>query len=474
MAAGKVRAPSRGKAVLSPKANGKLSTPVDPRSVGVEPKVLKDYEDAMVKMVKIGAIPGCASVVFRKGQLLHSGSWGFADVEKGAPFGFDTYCRMYCATKSYVAVAFMRLVDEGLVRLEDRLDKYIPAFAHVLVMPEGSEKREKPKRPILLKHLLSHTSGIGYTPELGAEPEDAASAGYLKVLTAVLQGSIRSLKIFVEGLAKVPLLCHPGHKYNYSLSFDVLGRVLEVITGKRLDLCLKELVFRPLGMNDTKWAVQNNELDRLAAVYASPGSWKKLYGQVKGKVPSAPRKGLCRIDGNTAKESHWRDGQQISVLSGGGFMGYLYGGLVSTVADTATFVQMLMRFGLKENGQRYLKKSSVVAMEKNRLKPAVDGDSKVCYLGNISVFREGSEYGMGGAACTYWCIDREDEIASVWFTQHIDMAEFGEMKGIDPKKADLWGALHKAVLKGAKEAETAGAKRKRSTSSSTPSKRVKA
>merc|ERR1712232_907539 len=119
-------------------------------------------------------------------------------------------------------------------------------------------------------------------------------------------------------------------------------------------------------------------------------------------------------------------------------MGYLHGGLVSTVADTARFVRMLLRNGVMDSGKRLLKKSTVAAMEKNRLKKNDAGD-RVCFLGNIGTFREGGDdVGMGGAACTYWNIDRKDETGTVWFTQHIDMPD-------TLPQADLWRVLHKAV-----------------------------
>lgn len=242
----------------------------------------------------------------------------------------------------------------------------------------------------------------------------------------------------------------------------MLGRVLEVVEKKRLDKVLIETVFEPLGMKHTKWAVRRDELHKLSACYAHKPTWKKLYGQ-KGGMPSALRPSLVRIDGNTARQSHWLQGQECRVHSGGGFMGYLYGGLVSTVADTARFVRMLMRKGKLDDGQRFLSSSSVTALEKNRMKEGVD---PVNYLGNIGTYRKnGTEYGMGGAACTYWSIDRADDTATLWFTQHVDMPEVADMKGIHNKKADLWEMLHQAVVKGARQSS----KRRAASAAAKPS-----
>mmetsp|Transcript_34958 Transcript_34958/g.65114 ORF Transcript_34958/g.65114 Transcript_34958/m.65114 type:complete len:152 (-) Transcript_34958:390-845(-) len=149
-------------------------------------------------------------------------------------------------------------------------------------------------------------------------------------------------------------------------------------------------------------------------------------------------------------------------------MGYLYGGLVSTVGDTAKFVQMLMHKGKLDGGRRFLKAASVMQLEKNRMKPGVE---PVNYLGNIGTYRKnGTEYGMGGAACTYWSVDRVDDTATLWFTQHVDMPEVADMKGINTKKADLWEMLHKAVVKGSRTSRN----QKRTSASLMPSaKRVK-
>lgn len=423
----------------------------DAKNMGVDPKYLKEYETSMEYLVKNGVIPGCASIVFRKGHVIHAGTWGYADIEKRTPFAFDTYCRIYCATKSFIAAAFMTLVDDGLASPDDHLEKYLPAFSNLRVRVEGSNKTIEAKGPILLKHLMSHSSGIGYPPELGEEPENEDVASYLRLQHAVQKGNIRTLKSFVDNLATIPLMSQPGHKYNYGFSFDVLGRVLEIITGRSLDKVLEERLFEPLGMHDTKWACSDSELHRLAALYAKAKTWGNLYADLKGHhFPKTPRHGLLRIDGNDAAESHWRKGQETRVLAGGGFMGYLYGGLISTVHNIALFVQMLANHGVGPNGHRLLRKSTVAAMERNRCKRSVDGDSRVCYLGNIGVFREGDEYGMGGAACTYWSIDRADDTATVWFTQHLDMPELDEVDGLNHKKADLWGQLHRAVASGSK------------------------
>jgi len=451
-------------------------TLVDPEAVGMNAKMLQGYESTMQQLVRRGTIPGCASVVLRQGQVVQAGCWGYADVERKTPFRLDTLCRLYCATKSYVVTAFMTLVDEGRVSLEDPLERYLPCFSSPRVLPEGATKAVKASVPIRLKHLVSHMSGIGYAPELGCEAEGDVQACYLKLQQAIEQGRVRSLKDFVHKLAKVPLARQPGTQYEYGYSVDVLGRVLEVVMGKNLKECLRQRLFIPLGMDDTMWAVPDSELPRFAALYAGPETWGNLYGGDKKAVPITPKSGMLRIDGNRIEDSKWRAGNTTGLLSGGGFMGYKMGGLVSTVADTVKFVRMLQRRGLMDNGQRLLRESTLTMMEKNRNK-ASWGQGSACYLGNIGVFREGKEYGMGGAACTYWSVDHADKTACIWFTQHIDMPEVADMTGIDKTKADLWKAVHKSVVMGGKKGSAGSAqKRKLSkapSSASAPRKRAR-
>eukprot|EP00971_Amphidinium_carterae_P056229 1109588-Amphidinium_carterae.2 len=169
----------------------------DMRAAGLQANSLRGYEMSMQKMVKLGVLPGCASVVFRKGVVAHAGNhandlsrmyirkdsvheesprqeciicgrgeigrlqgkWGYADVERRTKFDFDTQCRMFCTTKSFVGFATMRLAEQGLLTVEDRLDKWLPQFAGARVHTIGSARAVAAKQPIRLKHLLSHTSG---------------------------------------------------------------------------------------------------------------------------------------------------------------------------------------------------------------------------------------------------------------------------------------------------------------------------
>lgn len=442
--------------------------------MGVDPKVLREYEQAQRQMVKQHSIPGFASAVLRHGKVVHTMAHGYADLETKQPFRMNTLCRLYCATKSYIATAFMTLVEEGKVSLEDRLDEFLPSFKNAKVLLKDTSKAVRPKEPIRMKHILSHTSGIGYPPDLGEPCEDVISKGLAKLQTGAKEGSIRSLREFVDRLAKVPLMHHPGTMYEYGFSMDVVGRVIEVIEGKDIAICLQDRVFGPLEMHDTLWHVGPAEADRFAAIYAGPNTWGNLYGHLKKKVPTTTAPGLLRIDGEDANHSGWYQSRRCPVKSGGGFMGYLAGGLVSTVEDTVKFVQFLASKGLAPCGRRLLSERTLVIMEKNRLKKSW-GQGSACYIGNVGVFRDGGkEFGMGGAACTYWSVDRADGVATVWFAQNVDMKDAADMQGIRTDRADMWKAMYEAVRTGKKKlAKPEKGKRKAGGRSSGSTKRAR-
>jgi CubicO group peptidase (beta-lactamase class C family) len=386
-----------------------------------------------------GLVAGCASVVLRRGELVQAKAFGFADLEVQRPFRLDSICRVYCVTKTYVTVLFMMLVEQGRARLEDPVSQYIPAFANVEVVGGA-----KPKRVMRIKHLLKHTSGLGYGAGFGAKASSETEKSYARLTDALDKGRICSLEDFTNRLAKVPLRFHPGDRYEYGYSTDVLGRVCEVITGMPLSMCLQERLFAPLGMHDTGFAVPDEKLPRLAALYANQTTWNNLYGKSSGKRPCISKPGLVRVDGNRPEESAWRKGQESKVISGGGFMGRNEGGLVSTVADTSRFVRMLVRRGVGWNGHRVLKEETLAMMEEQQLDPALAKEEKQCMFGALGGF-SGEEFGWGGAACTYWSLDRKAENAIVWFTQHLDMPEWEDQKIVAAAKADIWTVLHKGV-----------------------------
>lgn len=417
-----------------------------PGSVGVNPLRIGKYEAAMKAATRKSVIPGCASVVLRHGKLIHARAFGFADLETKRPFSLDTLCRTFCLTKTYVTVAFMILVEQGRVRLDDPVAKFLPAFADVQVVAARSSDESrpsmlcKPKRVMRMQHLLTHTSGLSYGCGFGEEPSDATERGYAKLVKAVDQGSVRNLEDFTNRLAKVPLRFHPGDAYAYGFSTDVLGRVIEVVTGRTLEQFLTTSLFEPLSMCDTSFSVPDEKLHRFAACYGNASTWGRLYGSISGKAPKVSRNGLIRLDGDCPEDSAWRRGQDCKIQSGGGIMGHLQGGLVSTVADTYLFVRMLYNRGFTQHGTRLLQEETVQALELPRKDPGLANEERQCLLGALAGF-SGKEFGWGGAACTYWSVDRKEGNAIVWFTQHLDMPEWEDQDIVNKEEADIWTVL---------------------------------
>jgi len=397
------------------------------------------YDKAMHKAVRHGLMPGCASVVLLGQDVIHKKCVGFADPDNGLHFCLDTICRVYCFTKAYVIIAFMKLVEEEKVKLKDPVAKYLPAFrdARVCNLRGGYSK---PKRRITMFHLLTHKSGLGYSASFGLAPESADEKSYDSLIRAVVAGRITTLQSFVDRLAKIPLRSHPGEKYNYGFSLDVIGRVCEVISGTTLDQFLHTRIFAPLGMKDTSFAVPMDKLHRLAACYGSAKTYRHLYGSLRARCTW---RNFCRIDGKCSGESAWCEGKECPVLSAGGWMPDNQGGLVSTVADTVRFLRMLVGHGVGETGVRILKRKTLAFTERY----FITGD------GGLS----GKEIGHGGAATTYWTLDRKMGYAIVWFTQNVDMVEWEDQKIVDPTKADLWKVMFDSTK------EKRGIKRKLST-----------
>jgi len=263
-------------------------------------------------------------------------------------------------------------------------------------------------------------------------------------MDAVEQGFVRDLEDFTARLAKLPLRFHPGDRYEYSFSTDVLGRICEVVSGQRLDHLLRERLFAPLGMHDTGFSVPDKKLHRLAACYSKQKKWELLTGRSAGSLRCKPRLGLYCIDGARPERSVWRKGHECKVLSGGGIIGHNTGGLVSTVADTVKFLQMLRRGGTAWNGSRVITRKSIDVLESEQRDPAFASEARQNLFGCLEG-PSGHEFGWGGAACTYWSFDRVEDNAIVWFTQYVDLPEWEDQDVVHPKKADIWDAVHKGA-----------------------------
>ena len=381
-------------------------TPRPAVEVGLAPDRLARLDKHFDRYVEDGKLPGWSVLVSRRGKVVHLGRGGLRDVAAGRPVEADTVFRIYSMTKPITSVAAMLLFEQGAFELTDPVARYLPEFADVRVFAGGSDVKPvtvPATEPMRVWHLLTHTSGLTYGFHR-AHPVDAMyrAAGYewSAPPTVDLAGA-------VTAFASLPLLFQPGAEWNYSVSTDVLGRLVEVLTGQPLDAALRALVFEPLGMHETAFGVPPERRDRLAALYLPrPGG-----GLVRNEV-------LAR----SVDEPTW--------FSGGG-------GLTSTLHDYHRFTQFLLRRGELE-GARLLGDRTVRYMTRNQLPGGADlaafgrplfaeapfdgvgfglGFSVTLDPAATRTLGSPGEFAWGGAASTAFWVDPVEEITVVFLTQ---------------------------------------------------------
>jgi CubicO group peptidase (beta-lactamase class C family) len=384
-----------------------IAPELDPSDVGLDHVGLARIGRHFDQYVEDRRIPGFLAVVTRRGKVAYVARRGFRDLENDAPVEADTRFRIYSMTKPITSVAAMICYEEGLIALDDPLSSFLPEFADTRVFAGGSSFRpitEPALQPIRIWHLMTHTAGLTYGWMFN-HPVDAMyrSAGFEWGTPPDTD-----LAGCCERWAKLPLRCQPGTEWNYSVGTDVLGRVVEVVSGKSLDQFLAERVLGPLKMNETAFYVEGEAADKLAALYTPD--------LVTGKATRAHRMGEAALRPPTA-------------LSGGG-------GLVSTAADYHRFTQMLLRRG-ELDGVRLLGSRTVSYMTRNHLPGGADiaqfgnpiggqpepgigfglGFSVVVDPAAHKVTSSGGEYAWGGAASTAFWVDPAEELTALFFTQ---------------------------------------------------------
>lgn len=382
---------------------------VDPTEVGLDPARLAHIERHFARYVDDGKLPGVHIAVARGGKLAYSMKYGHADVENNAPIADDTIYRIYSMTKPICAVAALILWEEGLYEMHDKVKWFIPSFADQKVFRSGTltaAQLEPVTAPMEMWHLFTHTAGLTYG-FVYSHPVDMMyrNAGFE---WGVPRG--KSLGEICDALATLPLLFQPGTEWAYSMSIDVLGRVVEVLSGMTLGEFMKKRIFDPLGMHDTAFHCPEDKQDRLAALYVpNPADNKRRMRNDAG--------GAAALQAPTAD------------LGGGG--------LVSTMADYLTFAEML-RNGGELNGVRILSPRTVEFMASNHLPHNADLSefgrplfSETTFDGvgfglGVSVTVDpvkakvpGSvgDFGWGGAASTNFTVDPAEDLSYVVMTQ---------------------------------------------------------
>jgi CubicO group peptidase (beta-lactamase class C family) len=370
------------------------------------------------RYIDAGRFPGTQLLVYRRGKVVHHSVQGFADVERKMPVKEDTIYRIYSMTKPLTSVAFMMLVEEGLVAIDEPVHKYIPEWKDLGVFVAGTAPAfltRPPSRPMLIVDLLRHTSGLTY----GFQQRSNVDAAYRdkKLGEVVTSGTLQSM---VDELARIPLEFSPGEAWNYSLSTDVIGYLIGKISGIPFEQFLKARILDPLGMTDTDFHVPPSKAHRFAACYSADpqGGMTFHAGQRRG--------GLTLQDDPTTSAYL----APPEFISGGG-------GLCSTVADYLTFCRALLNGG-ELDGVRLIGPKTLTLMATNHIPGGRDLTevsrsmfSEAAYKGigfglgfavtmrpaETLIAGSAGEYNWGGAATTSFWIDPVEELITIFMTQ---------------------------------------------------------
>ena len=390
-----------------------------PENNGMSSERLETINSVFTDYVTTGKLPGVVVLAARNGKVVYHQAIGMRDMENKKPMSTETIFRIASQTKAIVSVGIMMLQEEGKLLLSDPLSKYIPEFKETTVAikeEDGGYKVEKAKREIKIRDLLTHTSGIGYGYGVAAE----------KWKNAEIQGwyfAHRTEPVLetVKKMANLPMEAHPGERYVYGYNTDILGALIEVVSGQSLDEFLKTKILNPLGMVDTYFYLPKSKASRLSIVYS----------QCNDRLLRAPKDGAPEFmwkDNETCVGNHQTQGQYLegprTSLSGGA-------GLLSTSMDYAIFLQMMLNNGTY-NGTRILSRKSVELMTTNHL----DGDhykdvkfpwdwgvgfglgfSVTTDAGDRGVLGSLGEYGWGGAYHSSYWVDPTENLVVVYFTQ---------------------------------------------------------
>ncbi len=375
---------------------------------GFDTTRLQRIDDHFRRYVDDGRLAGWQVMVSRRGDIAHHSTYGVRSLESKEPFGDDTVVRLYSMTKPLTTIAAMQLVEQGLVQLKDPVAKFIPAFSTTPVYRSGSVQKpmtEPQTLPMLVWHLMTHMSGLTY----GFHNTHPVDAMYRNQGFEWGQPEDLDLAACCEQWAQLPLVFQPGTEWNYGISTDVLGRIVEVVSGLDLEEYFQQHILGPLGMTDTSFYIDDaNRTSRLAELY----------------IPH-PETGVA-----TPAPTFLRRPERPSMLSGGG-------GLYGTAADYMRFCQMILNGGALD-AERVIGRHTLDYMGKNHLPGNVDleaigrplfaesafvgvgfglGFSVVIDAAASKVPSSTGEMAWGGAASTAFWVDPAEDLAVVFLTQ---------------------------------------------------------
>ena len=377
-------------------------SPVNPASAKFSEKRLDRIDLLIRQYIDSGWIKGAVAFIARDGKIVYNKAFGTDDAERNQSLRADAIFRIASQTKAITSVALMTLYEEGKFLLDDPVSKYIPEFAKPKVVDQYNEKDSSfttipARREITIRDLLTHTSGIDYAV-IGSQRMKAIYAKHNIPVGFVSEPLILGTEM--KKLAALPLQHQPGEKFTYGLNTDVLGYLVEVLSGMTLDKFFQRSIFAPLGMNDTYFYLPESKVKRLTTLYTEDKERKiTRYPAAQGTVPG---------DFPTLKGTYF---------SGGA-------GLSSTIKDYAIFLQMLLNKGIY-NGQRILSRRTVELMTSNQVGDLLLGGVDKFGLGfQVTTERgqaktalsEGSFSWGGYFGTTYW-VDPKEKLVCLLFMQ---------------------------------------------------------
>jgi CubicO group peptidase (beta-lactamase class C family) len=390
----------------------------------------------MDRYVEERKFAGSSVLINRGGEEVYFNATGLRDVEKNAPFERDTIARIYSMTKPITSVAIMMLVEQGLFHLDAPLSDFVPEFCNckALVAEATSIDQTEPAPSPTLHQLMTHTSGLSYPFNPGVLPKA------MEEKDLVFKGQQGLLADVVRDLATLPLAFQPGSRWEYSVSTDVLGRVVEVASGQPLDQFFKDHIFDPLGMSETSFSVPEGAMDRFASLYtplagnAMDLNAARTAGDTLRLVDSGPETPFANTE----------------TFSGGG-------GLVGSIDDYMRFCEMI-RGGGTLDGQRLLSPLTVDFMRQNHLPGDIAdmgpssfaeqpmegmgfglGGSVVRNPGRVGCPANVGDFSWGGMASTFFWIDPVLDLSVVFFTQLSPSSSY-------PARAQLKALVHGALI----------------------------
>lgn len=402
-----------------------------------EEELAKIRRGTRLEVERLGSCAGVAHLVLHGGRCALAVQAGRADISRGTRFTVNTICRLHGSTKSLVCAAFMGLVEDGRVKLDDPVAKHIKFSNRVA---DGTSGGSRPCRTTpTLRHLLTMTAGLRYTD----------CEAYARVVAGVRRGRISNLADFCDALAEVPLQFEPGTQHEYSFCTDVIGRVCEVVSGQRLEDFMRRRLLRPLGMHSTHFVVPPSQRRRCAVLYTCKPKGKS------GRYAATPYVQRGRVPRIAA--------------AGGGILTYQEAGLWGSARDYARFCLMLLSGGRALDGTQVLRPATVAACWRDGLAPLGGPDGRLpgwnvddtegppweggswdrCGFSPLSALlqglpgaprrastgRRGRAMGLGGGGGTYWYVDAARDLVAISFNQSFNGGR-PEDDGLGPPGTD--------------------------------------